>query len=413
MISDEAPNRPRIFLAHPKAAVVASWRHMLPDDYGWQVTGETTDLESLSMAITRPDIDVFLVATAMLALLPRGARNIATLGNPLALVVACAESPDWVELHAALDRGACDVIVPGEQPEIWQARVYRRYSETWERQRLLEQRAEISAPAVTDLPVLPEQTKRATTVMVCGGDGGTGKSFLSLQLAGMLSYHAAARVCLVDFDVAYGALGAALRQTDSHDRCLTDILPVLPELVWQHVASIVQVHPAGFSWLAGPAVGSAESDVYGLPNKLIEVLAEQFDVVIIDWPAPGPDVAAAALFDQTFLVLTPDRASAACARSLAARLGPPGQESRLAAIVNRCDRPGALKIAELERLSGLPVASAVPEDAGAGLVFDRDGAVLAERTELAITRSLVAAAQRIRPFDELVRPRRFWQRRTG
>ncbi len=370
-------------------------------------------MDLLIPALARPDIDIFLISTSFLALLPRAVKSAAGLGNPIALLIGAAEVRDWTELHSALDRGACDLVLPDEHPGVWQARIYRRWAEAKDRQRVLNSQDELNSEAQSDQADESPAGKGVIRVMVSGADGGTGKSFVALQLAGMLSHHAAARVCLIDGDLRYGALGGHIRRPDNHDRSLADIVPVLPELRWHHIASVIQTHPLGFSWLAGPVETGEGADAVALLTGLLTVSAEHFDVIIVDWPAPGPTAEIAVLFDQVWVVMTPDRSSATCARSLATNLAVSGGPLCAAAIVNRSDRPGALKLSEVERLSGLQAAVSVPEDTGAGILFDRDGTVLAERTDLAITRALVAVAQRIRPFDELAQPRRLWQRLIG
>ncbi len=413
MTSNVTPCSPRVFLAHSTAGVVAGWRRAVQSDCGWQVAGTTNELDVLILAMARPDIDIFLISTGFLAMLPRAVRSVVGLGNPLALLIGAAEGRDWIELHAALDCGACDLVVPGEDASVWQARIYRRWAEATDRQRVLSSREGLDSRQQLDKIEEPAGDNRAIRVMVSGGDGGTGKSFSALQLAGILARHAAARVCLIDGDLRYAPLGGLIRQSDSHDRSLADIGPVLPELSWHHVASVLQTHPLGFSWLAGAPGGIADVDESDLFARVLDISVEHFDVIIVDWPAPGPAANIAALVDQIWLVMTPDRSSATCARSLAIGLKTCGEEPYVRAIVNRCDRPGDLKLPELERLAGLEIAAALPEDAGAGILFDRDGAVLAERTDLAITRSLVPIAQRIKPFDDLAQPRRLWQRLIG
>jgi Flp pilus assembly CpaE family ATPase len=408
MTSNGCRTGPRVFLADPRPDTVAGWQAVISGNVGWAVAGQANDLAGLAAACTRDDVDVLMVATSLLAVLPRETRHALSLANPGALVVACAEDADWAELHAALDRGANDVIVPGELAGLWSGRVYRRWAESYERQRLLQQRAELAAVPSTVAPASPVASG-AKTVIVCGGDGGTGKSFIAAQLAGVLARHAGARVCLVDGDSSFGALAASLRQPDSPAGTLADIVPVLSELTWQHVASVVHDHPAGFTFLPGPA-GVTMDDARDLAKRLVEVTAERFDVVVFDWPAPGPDAAVTALFDLVYILMTPDRCSAACARQLAGRLE--GMTAEIRAIINFSDRPGALKPVEMERLSGLPVAAAVPADAGAGLLFDQ-GTIVAQRPELAVTRALVGPAQRIVGFEELKQPRRFWQKRPA
>ena len=409
MTSDAGTSAPRVFLADPRPEALGAWQTNLERETGWRVTGAACDLAGLVAAMPREDVDVFLVATALLAVLPLRSRTAAALGNPEALIVACAEGPDWTELHAALDRGACDVVVPGESAGAWQGRIYRRWAEARERRRLLRQRLELDT-AVPPLNSPAVDETRTNTIAICGGDGGTGKTLIAVQLAGMLALHAAALVCLVDFDLPYAAMSILLRQPDAHERCLADIIPVLPELAWQHVSSVLQTHPAGFDLLAGPAPEVSGPDARKVAERLLDVLRDRYEAVIFDWPALDAATVAEETFDQIYVVATPDRCSAHCARALAGQLGLP--DGRPSLIVNQCDRPGALAVPEMERLSGLSAAGAIPEDAGMGRLFEEGGSVFAERTDLAVVRAMVAPAQRIVPFEALKQPRHLWQKRA-
>jgi Flp pilus assembly CpaE family ATPase len=226
-----------------------------------------------------------------------------------------------------------------------------------------------------------------------------------LQAAGMAGVHAGAKTCLVDFDLRCGSLSGIIGASAPGDRTLADLVDVIDEIRPLHIESLLREHEDGFSVICGPApdfIGRA-----GFVDAVLKPLREMFDAIIIDLP-PNPGVEILSRYiDIFYVVANPDTASAKSARSMGALLNGNRDEADITCVINRCDRADALKTDEVKQLSGLDIAAEVPEDIGAGGLFDKKGEVLADSPGLAVIRGLVPAVQRIREFEELKRAKRF------
>jgi pilus assembly protein CpaE len=390
---------PRVFIADDAPDTFEFLKTAVVGEAGWVVAGEARTLDAFIEHAGEAATDVWLVSSAWLGLMSRDGLKRATSANPEGILLAVTDTKDYAELKAALRRGARDVIVAGASAEEVRDLIESHYREARGRQELIS----LQAPVVAAEDGLIEiDAGRGRVVLITGGDGGTGKSFIAAQLAGIVARHTEAKTCLVDLDCEFGSLSATLGMADC-ERSLGDLAAVADELVAGQVESVLVNHSAGFSLAPGAAYGGAEGlrDHATVPVKeILDLLKELFDVVICDAP---PAMCGAAILDEAddvFIVATPDRTSAHCAGRLGGRIA----GSRL--IVNMADRRGALAGAKMSELCGLPVTAVVPEDTGAGRLFDKNGDILADRTNLAITRSLIPIAQRCRHFDELIPAKR-------
>jgi Mrp family chromosome partitioning ATPase len=374
---------------------------------GWSVAGISRCYEDF--ITDKPEADVWLIGSAYLGLTPPEKLRGAAIANPRTIVLAITDTGDYAELKAALRRGARDVVVCDGPKEEIRGLIEDHYYENKRRLELLERQIVFGAE---DKPARAEnesETSRGHVAVITGADGGTGKTFVAAQLAGLAAKHGGAKTVLVDLDMECGALGSILGLSGVAKRALADLAGVADELTAEHVESVVFTHPYGFSF--APAVLSRQSSCAGeIPvARVIDFLKDLFDVVICDTPAAILDTGLTQVVDCLYIVAAPDRVSAECA----ARLGRKFPQGKL--IINMCDRKGAAAAEKMAEATRLEVAAAIPEDVGAGRLFDAEGVILADRTELAIVRSLVPVAQRCRDFAGFSAGRRpsIWRRGAG
>jgi Flp pilus assembly CpaE family ATPase len=394
-------SKPRIFVADDNAAGLDYFR-VLAEKEGWQFTGYATDLESFLNRALMSDADVLLVSSVFLAVMGERDRRSLRAENPGRVIIALTETDDFHELKAAVRAGARDCFNVNGPTELIASLIYEYYTESATNRNLFAGQA--------DMVIGPEKPKiespaGARVAAFCGADGGTGKSFLALQAAAMAVVHAGAKTCLVDFDLLCGTLSGIVGEAAPGDRTMADLAEVIEEIKPTHIESLIREHSGGFSMVCGPAPGLVGAA--GLADAVLGPLRETFDAIIVDLPSNPPPDLLSKFIGVFFVVVNPDTASAKSARPMVSMIESRGLDTEIAAIVNRSDRMDSLKTAEIARLSGLDIAAEIPEDDGAGRLFDLKGKVLANSPGLAVIRGLVPAVQRIKDFEELIRPKRF------
>jgi pilus assembly protein CpaE len=399
---DDYSPGPRVFIADDAPDTFEFLTSAVAGGDNWIKAGEARTLDGFLEQSAIVAADVWLVSSAFLGLMSKEDLRRAISANPEGIIIAVTDSKDFAELRAALRRGARDVIVGGASAAEARELVETHYAETVKRRELRS----IQYP-VADAESGYEGNRETAVgnsyiALITGADGGTGKSFIAAQLAGICARHAKVKTCLVDLDCAFGSLAATLKLANT-GRSIMDLIQVAEELEPSQVESVIVSHPAGFSLVPGTTVYNAEGfhNPEQIPlEKTLGILRELFDVVICDIPQTMCDPEVIRTADAVYIVATPDKTGAHCASLLGQRI--PG--GRL--LLNMADRRGAFPATKMAEMCGLPVAAAVPEDAGAGRLFDKDGEILAARTNLAITRSLIPVAQRCRHFEELATEKR-------
>lgn len=372
---------------------------------GWRVAGISRCYEDFISEA--PEADAWLISSAFLGLTPPEKLSRALAENPRTIILAVTDSGDYAEIKAALRRGARDVVVCDGSHEETRGLIHAHYYENRQRLNLLEKQLLLSAEETQLAEENTITSDRGHTAMITGADGGTGKSFIAAQLAGLTAKHGRAKTCLLDLDLKYGALGSVLGVSGKAKRALVDLTEVADELEPGHIESILFAHECGFYFvpatLSHQPACTAEIPI----AKVVNILRGLFDVVICDMPAALWNEGLEHEADSAYIVISPDRVSAECAARLAVQM----RKGEL--IVNMCDKKGAIPAIRLAETTGLELAADIPEDAGAGKLFEAGGEILAERVNLAIVRSLVPIAQRCSDFDELVPEQRISIFRKG
>ncbi len=406
-ISKEGRQGVRVFIADDGPDTFEFLKNAVTGNDGWRIAGEARTLDTLLALADEALADVWLVSSAWLGLLSKDELRRVKSANPEAIIIAVVDSPDFAELKASLRRGARDVITYDASAEDVRELIENHYYESVNRRELVS----LQAPASLETRLIDKGESTAASghiTLITGGDGGTGKSFIAAQLAGIIARHAKARTCLVDLDCEFGSLSVTLGAADT-GRSLLDLIQVADELEAGQVENVINEHPDGFYLIPGAVNHSQVDGPIGtgqVPVRaVISILKELFDVVICDIPQELCDTEIISEADSVYIITTPDKTGAHCAGRLASRF------AGVRLIVNMADRRGAISAAKMAEACGLPIAAAVPEDVGAGRLFDKDGEILAARTNLAVTRSLIPVAQRCRHFEELAaRPRPVWLR---
>lgn len=258
------------------------------------VTG-CADVSRLAASVRPPSVVVLGPSLATAAGLAQAERQVRHLAG-VEVVLAMRDLPD-VTLDEVVATGASALVDPADR---------------WELRATLAAAVDRAAQLAELVSQLQEGAGRAPQVFtVCSPTGGCGKTFYASNLAYLLATTSDLDVALVDLDLQFGEVTAAMRVRSAHsiaDAVALDdpreLDEMLPELLVDHDSG-VRVLPAP----RDPAIADTiqPADV----TRVIDALTRQVDVVVVDTPTglTEPVLAAMDRSDHLFLIAALDLAS--------------------------------------------------------------------------------------------------------
>jgi pilus assembly protein CpaE len=217
--------------------------------------------------------------------------------------------------------------------------------------------------AVLLLPETPGLgRRRGRIVTVFSAKGGCGKTTLATNMAATLADRGRRDVCLVDLDLAFGDVAIALQLFPAHT--IADAGPLGENLDFGALRSLLTPHSPGLMTLVAPVEpGSAESIPAGLVARILEVLREHFDYVIVDTP-PAFDDHVLSAFDLSDLVALIATLDIPALKNLKLTLETMDllnyPRERWRVVLNRADSKVGLAIGEVEKSLRTQIAAQIP-----------------------------------------------------
>ena len=276
----------------------------------------------------------------------------------MSMILAFATRPD-AQLRDIVRAGAIDLLQLPVTDRVLRDAVERAVEVS--RHRLAP--VQVPGPVPAQSPAAP--TKQGTVFTVSSATGGCGKTFFATNLAYFLHHHTGRRTCIVDLDLQFGEVSTALRlrprysifdalQRDEGDE--GDLPNELDEFL--------VTHDSGVQVLAAPKDPS-DADRIHPPDvtKIIEMLRERFDYVIVDTPAALTEIVLAAfdLSDTLYVMATLDLPSV---RNMGVflntldKLKMPADNVRL--ILNKAERDVGIDVDQVTRLFSQGFAAVLP-----------------------------------------------------
>ncbi len=117
--------------------------------------------------------------------------------------------------------------------------------------------------------------------VVLSGKGGSGKTFVAINLAAALRAETGARVCLVDLDLQFGDVGVSLNL--DHTKTITEVVDLEGGLDWEFLDDILADGPQGIRVLLGP-FSPEFGDLVRAEHvrAVVDILRREFDYVVVD-----------------------------------------------------------------------------------------------------------------------------------
>lgn len=199
-------------------------------------------------------------------------------------------------------------------------------------------------------------------ITVFSPKGGVGKTTLAVNLAVMLASREEKSVCLVDLDLGFGDVAITLQLFPA--RTIADAVPLELDLDYAALEPLLTPHRVGISTLVAPVQPDAKDSIPpSLVSKILLILKQQFDVVIVD-TSPAFDEHVLQAFDETddlLLVATLDVPTLKNVKIAAETLDLLNfPKSRRHLILNRADDKVGLTPDKVETTLDMKIAASIP-----------------------------------------------------
>lgn len=208
---------------------------------------------------------------------------------PDAPTIVYSSLTDASAVRRAMVAGARDYIIKPLKPEDLSRAVYG-VLEQEERKRLRADGA------------VSESAGRATVITVFGAKGGIGKTTISTNLATTLAKMTGASVCLLDMDTRFGDV--AIMMDVAVEASIADVARQIDDIDRDKIRDYLVKHQSGVAILPAPLHPTEWRNMTPQHiEKIVELLAQTHDYVVIDTPGTFNELIAATLELASLILL--------------------------------------------------------------------------------------------------------------
>ena len=223
-------------------------------------------------------------------------------------------------------------------------------------------------------------TKHGRVVTVFSAKGGCGKTTLATNLASAIADSGKGTVALIDLDLAFGDVAIALQLFPTHT--IADAVPLGEDLDGPALAQLLTSHRSGLQALVAPMEPSA-AETIDVPTvtRIIDLLRDEFDYVVIDTP-PALDDNVLAAFDRSDVVALLATLDIPALKNLKLTLetldliGYPRERLRI--VLNRSDSKVGLSLPEVEKTLKAPIVAQIPSSRDVPASTNRGVAIVSD-----------------------------------
>jgi pilus assembly protein CpaE len=330
----QTPAPTLILIVDNDPTVRASLANMLTTEGYMVLQSETAEAASVLITRQAPNLLVLNVALPGMdgyTFCRKLRQNPATRLLPIILQ---ASQGDLTDKIAGFKAGANDYVTIPYAPEELLYRIKNLLSMI---QKPITAQTQLSAPG------------RVTAVFAA--KGGVGKTIISTNLAVALRQISGKKVALMDADFAFGLVGVNLNMSTTHN--VMEIISKIDDIDGDLVQSVMVHHISGIHVLLCP-FHPEEAELITGPyiKKILKILAEQYDEVVVDCHGSYDDRTLEVLeFANTILIVIVPEIGPLMGTSrfmdLVTKLQLPPEKLRL--ILNRSDSKVGLEFADIER----------------------------------------------------------------
>lgn len=295
--------------------------------------------------------DVFVVSVE--EPVARALQTVETLGDALpdTPTIAYSSLADAASVRRAMVSGARDYLIKPVKPEDLTRAIYG-VMEQEERRRMRASGQRQEAPA------------SGTIITVFGAKGGIGKTTISTNLATALVRATSSTVVLVDMDTRFGDV--AIMMDVAVEQSIADLARRVDEIDRDTVRDYLVRHHSGVMILPAPLHPTEWRNVTPQQiTKIINLLAQSYDYVIVDTPGTFNEIVAATLESASLILLVTSMDIASIkdtALALEMLQSAAVSEDKVKLMINHSTAANTLREEDVERVLEYKVFWRIPHD---------------------------------------------------
>ncbi|MFN8158096.1 MAG: AAA family ATPase [Candidatus Nanopelagicales bacterium] len=225
-----------------------------------------------------------------------------------------------------------------------------------------------------------QRQQHGQVITVFSAKGGCGKTTLATNIATAIAESGKGSVALVDLDLAFGDVAIALQLFPTHT--IADAVAIGEDLDGPALASLLTSHRSGLQALVAPMEPSAADTITTpLVSRILDILREDFDYVVVDTP-PALDDHVLAAFDHSNVVALLATLDIPALKNLKLTLETLDligfSRDRLKIVLNRSDSKVGLSLSEVEKTLRAPIVAQIPSSRDVPASTNRGVAIVSD-----------------------------------
>ena len=337
-------------------------------------------VEAVTVAKERPS-DVFLVSVEEpVALALQTIESLADAAPGIPTIVYSSLS-DAQSVRRAMVAGARDYLVKPLKPEDLSRAVYGVLEQ--------EEKKRLRADGLTS-----EAAARGTVITVFGAKGGIGKTTISTNLAVTLAKMTGANVCLLDMDTRFGDV--AIMMDVAVEASIADVARKIDDIDRDKIRDYLVKHHSGVSILPAPLHPTEWRNMTPQHiEKIVELLAQTHDYVVIDTPGTFNELIAATLelANLILLVTSMDIASIKDTALALEMLRAAGiSEDKVKLMINHSTAANSLREEDVSRVLEYDVFWRIPHDLSVSSSTQLGQPIVVAKPYARVSRSIIELA---------------------
>ncbi len=258
---------------------------------------------------------------------------------------------DAASVRRAMVAGARDYLVKPPRPEELARAIYSVLEQEERRRSRLSGETASSAA-------------RGTVITVFGAKGGIGKTTISTNLATSLAKHSNSSVAIVDMDTRFGDV--AIMMDVVVEFSIADVGRSIENVGRESISEYLVQHSSGVEILPAPLHPTEWGSISRQHiSKIVDLLAQTHDYVVIDTPGAFNELVATALEDANIILLITSMDLASIkdtALALEMLRAASVSEDKIKLIINHSTSANSLRPEDVERVLDYSVFWRIPHD---------------------------------------------------
>jgi len=329
-------------------------RRLLLFEKSIKVIGEAGDGEEATKLAAELQPDIILMDINMPVLDGIRATELISLRVPGTAIVMMSVQGEQEYLKKAMVAGARDYLIKPFSADDLINTLQAVYA--LEKQRQVTQRSSQLLKA--------KEKHKPEVITIFSTKGGVGKTTLATNLATALALKTKYKVAVIDLDLQFGDVAIMLNIVPS--RTISELVGEIDALDSELLESYLITHQSGAKLLLAPTrPEQAELVLAAHVERIINVLKETYDYILIDTPPSVQDVILSALdnSDHILLLTTLDLPTIKNTRlclELMGSLGYPAEKVKL--ILNKASKEIGISHCDIETTLACQITAQIPTD---------------------------------------------------